>query len=494
MATSPLPELAPVGQPSSNPLFRAFDMLTGGMAGVVTGDNIKRGVRNQQLRAAIEEQARRAALQNEMDNYFERESSAAGIEVPRTPDGRVDRVQAGALLAAAQQTKAVTTASAIRKSEEDEKNAKIDRQRGAVPGAPTTPVAPAAAPAAPAPFKQPAPVGNPIMQSIMGGLPKPAAAPVAAPAPAMNADQERLAWQQRQDADKKTADRQEAATMARDAANATTASKELTEYREAFGAEPTPDHLDASGRLNAVALKLVNDAKEKSKLTLAQKNALAAVDQGIKAGTIPAEERERALAMANSQMMGRFPAFPTNERDAAVSNALQMQGLGALNAEVAKSRASGADDFGPVAHRMKLAMGSVFGGPKYDTARNIDQLWKEVGAAKAFGEGGKQLTEKEAELTFGQVGYPTSNDFPSRLETYTARRRNVVELQLQRLEESPYRYTVEGQSAIRQLREALDGKHGGAESMGGKSPAAPAPAANPADDILAQFGITAPKP
>ena len=175
-----------------------------------------------------------------------------------------------------------------------------------------------------------------------------------------------------------------------------------------------------------------------------------------------------AIAMFSQQLMGRAPQFPQSERETAVGNAKYMQSLDALDGLVRKSVDSGDDDFGPVANRYKTLVGGLVGG--YPTARAIDQVYKEAGATKAFSEGGKQLTESEKELTFGQIGAPTDNDFPDRLAGHRSRVNNVMTLQLERLKASPHRYTSEGQAAIRQLEKALNHQTGGAESVG-NSPA-----------------------
>jgi hypothetical protein len=81
MAETPLlPKPTPVGLPSSNPLFRALDILTGGIAGAVTGDNVKRRVRDEQLQNAIEAQAREEAIRQQIMANRRNEAEGLGLD------------------------------------------------------------------------------------------------------------------------------------------------------------------------------------------------------------------------------------------------------------------------------------------------------------------------------------------------------------------------------------------------------------------------------
>jgi hypothetical protein len=199
-------------------------------------------------------------------------------------------------------------------------------------------------------------------------------------------------------------------------------------------------------------------------LTQTQRNAEYTVEQGIKAGAIKPEERDEAVAVFSQEIMGRAPKFPSTERDTAVGNAKYLQTLDALSELVQQSVDSGSDDFGPVANRAKRWSGAMFSGLG-KKARQIEQTYLEAGSAKAFGEGGKQLTTTEKEMTFGQIGSPTDDDFPERLAAHRERAANVATLQLERLRASPYRFTSDGKAAIGQLEKAIAGLTGGKQSV-----------------------------
>lgn len=243
----------------------------------------------------------------------------------------------------------------------------------------------------------------------------------------------------------------------------------LTAPREP--AAPSGYRANPDGSLAFIPGGPADPATQRPNLTQTQRNAEYTVQQGIIAGTIKPEDKEEAVAVFSQELMGRAPKMPTPERDQALGNAKYLQSLDALNALVDTSVKSGGDDFGPIANRAKRWVGSAFG--TYKNARDIEQGYKEAGSTKAFGEGGKQLTETEKEMTFGQIGSPTDDDFPDRLALHRSRVANVATLQLERLKASPYRFTSDGQAAIAQLEKALAGATGGAESVGvNRKPAA----------------------
>jgi len=209
-------------------------------------------------------------------------------------------------------------------------------------------------------------------------------------------------------------------------------------------------------------------ANRSANLTSTERNAVYAVEQGIKGGYIKPEDKDQAIALFSQQKEGKAPIFPKSERDTAVGNAKYIQSLEALQAATEAIPNGG---FGPIENRAKLAANSVLG--TYKDYATVDQTYKEAGATKAFGEGGKQLTETEKALTFGQIGDPNSEGFKEQLATHLDRVRNQVELQLERLKASPYQYTPDGLAAIKQLEKALAGKTGGRQSIKGQQDQAP---------------------
>lgn len=468
-------------QPSSNPLFRLADVLSGGILGAATGDNIKRRQQMLDMEAGQEEQKMRLQsalmeqrVRNEMDLQRARRAEAVGLPANASESQ----------IRAAEHAQSLAQILAV-----DDAKAGAATKRGL--SARGLSVGPQSQPQA-MPGTQPLPQeAIQAMASLAGntGMGMPDAPQAMAPQPSVvsgkTPEQQIAEYDQNVAMDRDYAKREQDAKIAAATKKAEERDATIKDYRTELKMDPPPEHLDANGNLNAAGLGALGTAKSKSKLTQTQRNAEYAVDSGIKAGYIKPEDREQAIAVASTQLMGRFPAFPTNERDMAVGNAKYMQSLDALNALAQESAASGRDDFGPVANRVKKIIGSVTGG--FPEARRLEQVYKEAGATKAFGEGGKQLTETEKALTFGQIGSPTDNDFPQRLADHRARVANVIELQLQRLKDGPHQYTPDGQAAIRQLEKALAGATGGAGSVGGKQ-AAPTPA-NPADAILKKYGL-----
>lgn len=268
--------------------------------------------------------------------------------------------------------------------------------------------------------------------------------------------------------------RETAASVAGAQKNQEISASQLREYRAATGHEPLPEHIDANGQISAAGLHAVKEASKNNSMTQTQKNAKYAVEMGLKTGNIKPDQADEAEAVFGQQLMGRAPALPQSERDQAVGNAKYINSLKALNKLVKGSVASGADDFGPIANRFKTVVGGMNGA--YPTARAIDQVYKEAGATKAFGEGGKQLTNTEKDLTFGQIGAPTDNDFPARLDTHMERVIQQATLQLERLKASPHRFTADGQAAIGQLEKAIASIDGSdaAPTAPGQPAAAPA--------------------
>ena len=226
---------------------------------------------------------------------------------------------------------------------------------------------------------------------------------------------------------------------------------------------PSGYRSNPDGSLSFIPGGPADPATARPNLTQTQRNAEYAVEQGIISGAIKPEQKEEAVAVFSQELMGRAPKFPAPERDTAIGNAKYLQSLDALSELVDQSVTAGDNDFGPVANRAKQWVGSAFG--TFPQARAIEQAYKEAGSAKAFGEGGKQLTTTEKEMTFGQIGSPTDDDFPDRLSLHRSRAMNVAQLQLERLKSSPYRFTSEGQAAIGELEKALAGKTGGKQSV-----------------------------
>ena len=231
---------------------------------------------------------------------------------------------------------------------------------------------------------------------------------------------------------------------------------------------PSGYRSNPDGSLSFIPGGPADPATKSPNLTQTQRNAEYAVEQGIKAGAITPEQKEEAVAVFSQELMGRAPKFPVAERDTAIGNAKYIQSLEALQAATEGVPDGG---FGPIENRAKMAANSVLG--TYKNYATVDQSYKEAGSTKAFGEGGKQLTNTEKEMTFGQIGDPNSEGFKQQLSTHMDRVRNQVNLQLERLKASPYRFTSEGQAAIAQLESALAGKTGGRESIKGKQDTAP---------------------
>lgn len=106
MAETPLlPKPTPVGLPSSNPLFRALDILTGGIAGAVTGDNIKRRVRDEQLQNAIEAQAREEAIRQQIMANRRNDAEGLGLDPMTATAEQINAAQEAKRLAFAKKSR-----------------------------------------------------------------------------------------------------------------------------------------------------------------------------------------------------------------------------------------------------------------------------------------------------------------------------------------------------------------------------------------------------
>jgi hypothetical protein len=382
----------------------------------------KRETEQIKLRATIAKQAQEDAIQKQLDNGIISRWQAINGNKPLTtikgPDGteRIDRAVANGLLTTMEQgrkvTESVETNEALAAAERKRKNAEWD-------------------------------AANPDPTGKYRGMP----------------DEQRRLLQEQEHAVTMAAKRkQEQVEIEAAKQRAINREKQLDTFRSQLNRNPTPEELEETGDLGASGLGAMTQAKREADaaaknalLTPAQKNAMASVQAGIKAGYIKPEDEAAAMA-AYEQWGGHAQAFPTTERDSLTFNTMTAQGLKALNDKVQAVKDPDGM-FGPLDFRTANVIGKFTGGQK--DAREIAQQFEEVSKGRAFALGGKALTPTELQANLSQIGSPNDSDFKDRLGTYNSRVVRDIRLQRDRLAQGPYRFTPEGNAALRELDQVL---------------------------------------
>lgn len=385
MADTPLlPKPTPVGLPSSNPLFRALDILTGGIAGAVTGDNVKRRVRDEQLQNAIEAQAREEAIRQQIMANRRNDAEGLGLDPMSATAAQIE---------AARQAKQLGFERKRREQDNELELGSKARQLG---------LDPAAQPAMGGPVN---PFASPNVKSAMQvGQPKPLEQQIA------EAESSKRLSQYKQERDL-TADAQIRANEAKE-------SMALKNIKAEAMARNIDPESPAGKKFMAFRMKL-------SAMPADAKYAALTVQDMVKTGLVKddpdAIEREEARLLPFG---GKTPTLtPAMEKSVADESNLVLNLGSVQNAITAFEQKYGPGSFdryvGPIDNRTnewKLQISKDSASPADLEAKRIAQLFQTTFNADLKATSGGAVTESEAVRKIREAGSLDGASFKNSLQ------------------------------------------------------------------------------